>query len=219
MRQILQSLSSGSVLLQDMPCPSPASFQLVIRGAVSLISSGTERMLVDFGKAGYLEKARQQPEKVKQVLDKMKTDGVGSTLQAVSSKLSEPIPLGYSSVGTVIAVGDGVTDFKVGDRVVSNGHHAEVVVVSENLAAHIPQQVDDEGFILITTYDHYRSSAQSVFYASIGFHSVAVREPEVDQSNVNLLFTGIVVQHLVHFAYRLGMVNKYAELSIRFVNS
>ncbi len=101
-------------------------------------------MLVDFGKAGYLEKAKQQPEKVRQVLDKVKTDGIGPTFQAVSSKLNEPIPLGYSNVGTVIAIGDGVKDFAVGDRVVSNGHHAEVVVVPENLASHIPEDVDDE---------------------------------------------------------------------------
>ncbi|MDZ7691007.1 MAG: alcohol dehydrogenase catalytic domain-containing protein [Balneolaceae bacterium] len=83
-------------------------------------------MLVNFGQANLLEKARQQPERVKQVIDKMKTDGIKPTLEAVFRKLDTPLPLGYSQAGEVIAVGKGVTEFQVGDRVISNGHHAEV---------------------------------------------------------------------------------------------
>ena len=101
-------------------------------------------MLVNFGRANMLQKARQQPDKVKMVLDKIKTDGLTPTMEAVFNKLDQPLPLGYSNVGEVIAVGDGVKDFKVGDRVASNGPHAEFVCVSENLACHIPENVSSE---------------------------------------------------------------------------
>ena len=95
-------------------------------------------MLVEFGKSNLLSKARQQPEKVKQVLDKIKTDGLMPTVQAVFNKLGEPLPLGYCNVGHVIAVGEGVSEFKIGDRVASNGPHAEFVSIPKNLVAHIP---------------------------------------------------------------------------------
>jgi predicted dehydrogenase/threonine dehydrogenase-like Zn-dependent dehydrogenase len=101
-------------------------------------------MLVEFGKANFLEKARQQPEKVKQVFDKIKTDGFKPTFDAVFRKLSEPIPLGYCNVGEVVAIGEGITEFKIGDRVASNGNHAEVVCVPKNLVARIPDNVSDD---------------------------------------------------------------------------
>jgi predicted dehydrogenase/threonine dehydrogenase-like Zn-dependent dehydrogenase len=101
-------------------------------------------MLVEFGKSNLISKARQQPDKVKQVLDKIKTDGLMPTLEAVFNKLGEPLPLGYCNVGRVIAVGEGVNDFKVGDRVASNGQHAEFVSVPKNLVSHIPNHVSDE---------------------------------------------------------------------------
>ncbi|MEM9261591.1 MAG: zinc-binding alcohol dehydrogenase, partial [Bacteroidota bacterium] len=118
--------------------------QVLIRTHRSLVSRGTEKMLVDFGKANYLEKARSQPEKVKQVLDKIKSDGLRPTLEAVFRKLGEPLPLGYCNAGEVIGVGAGVSGFKVGDRVVSNGHHAEIVSVPENLVAKIPDGLSYE---------------------------------------------------------------------------
>src|SRR5262249_25487077 len=108
------------------------------------VSLGTERMLVSFGKAGWLGKARQQPERLKEVFNKIKTDGFRPTVDAVFNKLGKPIPLGYSNAGTVIAVGKNVPGFKPGDRVASNGHHAEVVSVPQNLAARIPGNVTDE---------------------------------------------------------------------------
>ena len=101
-------------------------------------------MLVDFGRANLLDKARQQPDKVRMVLDKMRTDGLVADLETVQAKLDKPIPLGYSSAGVVIAVGAGVENFRVGDRVASNGNHAEVVCVPANLCARIPDGVDDE---------------------------------------------------------------------------
>ncbi|MFY0610412.1 MAG: bi-domain-containing oxidoreductase [Hyphomicrobiaceae bacterium] len=100
-------------------------------------------MLVDFGKAGLIEKARQQPEKVREVIQKARTDGVAQTITAVRNKLDHPLALGYCNVGRVLEVGQGVTDFAVGDRVASNGYHAEVVVVPTNLCAKIPDKVDN----------------------------------------------------------------------------
>ena len=101
-------------------------------------------MLVEFGKAGWVGKARQQPEKVRQVLDKVRTDGAVATYEAVRSKLQVPMPLGYSNAGVVTAIGEGVEGFQVGDRVVSNGPHAEWVCVPKNLCASIPDEVSFE---------------------------------------------------------------------------
>jgi len=110
----------------------------------TLMSAGTERMLVAFGKAGWFGKARQQPEKIRMVLDKIKTDGLLPTLEAVINKLGLPLPLGYCNVGVVAEVGAGIRGFSVGDRVVSNGTHAEVVGVPVNLCAKAPAEVSDD---------------------------------------------------------------------------
>jgi len=99
---------------------------------------------VEFGKANLLEKARQQPDKVKMVINKIKTDGLLPTFDAVLNKLDQPLPLGYCNVGVVAELGVGVTDFYVGDRVVSNGKHAEVVSVPKNLCASVPDNVSDD---------------------------------------------------------------------------
>ena len=144
MRQILQNLKTGKTELVDVPCPSAGIGQLLIRTGASLISAGTERMLVDFGKASLLDKARQQPDKVKMVLDKVRTDGLLPTLDAVRNKLGTPLPLGYCNAGEVLALGHGVAGFAVGDRVASNGNHAEAVCVPVNLCARIPDDVSDE---------------------------------------------------------------------------
>ncbi len=144
MKQILQNLKTGDTELAEVPCPLPGKGQLLIRTTHSLISAGTERMLVDFGKAGLIEKARQQPDKVRMVLDKIKTDGLMPTLDAVRSKLAQPLPLGYCNVGEVLEAGRGVGGFAVGDRVASNGKHAETVSVPVNLCARVPDAVSDE---------------------------------------------------------------------------
>ncbi len=144
MKQILQNLENGDTVLEEVPCPRVKSGHLLIRTTTSLVSAGTEKMMVDFGKANLLDKARQQPDKVKMVLDKVKTDGLMPTIDAVRSKMAQPLPLGYCNVGVVIEVGAGVEGYAVGDRVVSNGKHAEVVCVPTNLCAKIPESVDDE---------------------------------------------------------------------------
>ncbi|MBW7881847.1 MAG: bi-domain-containing oxidoreductase [Caldilineaceae bacterium] len=144
MKQILQALSDGTTEVAEVPAPRVRAGHLLVRNASSVISAGTERMLLEFGKANWLDKARQQPDKVRQVLDKMRTDGIGPTLAAVRAKLDKPIPLGYSSAGVVVEVGAGVEGFVPGDRVVSNGPHAEYVCVPVNLCARIPPAVSDE---------------------------------------------------------------------------
>lgn len=144
MKQILQDLGSGQTIVADVPMPRSKAGYLLIETQASLISAGTERMLVDFGRSSYLEKARQQPEKVKMVLEKIKTDGLMTTIDAVRSKLDQPIPMGYSNVGRVIAVGKGVEEFQLGDLVLSNGNHAEIVSVPKNLCAKVPDGISAE---------------------------------------------------------------------------
>ncbi len=144
MKQILQHLKTGEMELAEVPCPSAGRGQVLIQTRASLISAGTEKMLVEFSKANLIQKARQQPDKVKQVLDKIKTDGLMPTLEAVFRKLDEPLPLGYCNAGVVLEVGPGVSDLQPGDRVISNGNHAEVVCVPRNLVAKVPERVPDE---------------------------------------------------------------------------
>lgn len=147
MKQIVQNLKTGATEIVEAPTPGAAQGQILIRTSRSLVSAGTERMLVDFGKAGWIDKARQQPEKVKQVLDKVRTDGVMPTVEAVFNKLDEPMVLGYCNAGTVVeatGIGSGAMGFAVGDRVASNGPHAEFVSVPRNLCAKIPEGVSDE---------------------------------------------------------------------------
>jgi len=135
------------------------------------VSAGTERMLVDFGKADWLGKARQQPDKVKQVLDKVSTDGLLTTLEAVRSKLDQPLPLGYCNVGTVVALGAGVRGFTVGQRVASNGPHAELVAVPQNLCAAIPDGVGDE-------------TAAFTVLAAIGLQGIRLVQPTLGETVV-----------------------------------
>jgi predicted dehydrogenase/threonine dehydrogenase-like Zn-dependent dehydrogenase len=128
-------------------------------------------MLVEFGKAALLEKARQQPEKVRMVLDKVKTDGLFPTLAAVRSKLDQPLALGYCNVGTVIEVGPGVTGWRPGDRVASNGKHAEVVIVPTNLCAKVPDGVSDD-------------EAVFTVLASIGLQGIRLLQPTLGEAVV-----------------------------------
>ncbi|MBN1664247.1 MAG: bi-domain-containing oxidoreductase [Deltaproteobacteria bacterium] len=144
MKQILQNLKTGVTEIADVPVPAVGRGMVLIKTGRSLISAGTERMLVDFSQGSLLQKARSQPDKVKQVLDKMRTDGLVPTVEAVFRKLDEPMPLGYCNAGRVIAVGAGVYDLSPGDRVASNGFHAEVVTVPRNLVVRIPENVSDE---------------------------------------------------------------------------
>ena len=144
MKQILQQFKSGRLELVEVPCPRVGKGQILIQTKASLISAGMERTVIEFSKANLIQKAHQQPERVKQVLDKIETDGLIPTLEAVFRKLDEPVPLGYCNAGVVLQVGEGVYDIQPGDRVASNGLHAEVVCVPRNLCAKIPDPVSDE---------------------------------------------------------------------------
>ena len=171
LKQIIQSFKTGATILEEVPAPLNRNGHLLIKTSRSLVSLGTERMLVEFGKSNLISKARQQPEKVKMVLDKVKTDGLMPTLDAVFNKLEQPIPLGYCNVGTVIGVGNDVTQFKIGDRVASNGPHAEIVSVPVNLAAHIPAHVSDE-------------EASFTVIASIGLQGIRLLNPTFGETIV-----------------------------------
>src|SRR5690606_32731513 len=166
MKQILQNLGNGETTLAEVPCPINKAGHLLIKSSVTLVSAGTERMLLDFGKASMLQKARQQPDKVKMVLDKVRTDGLAPTLDAVRSKLDQPLPLGYCNAGVILD--SAVPGFEPGDRVVSNGNHAEVVRVPQNLCAKIPPNVDDE-------------SAAFTVLASIGLQGIRLAQPTLGE--------------------------------------
>jgi predicted dehydrogenase/threonine dehydrogenase-like Zn-dependent dehydrogenase len=168
-KQVLQNLSTGHSELVDAPAPQRRRGNLLINTTVSLISTGTERMLVDFGKSGLLSKARAQPDKVAQVFEKAKTEGVMTTLDAVRSKLAQPIPLGYCNVGVVRE--SHSDDFHAGDRVVSNGPHADVVSVPLNLCAKIPDSVSDE-------------EASFTVVAAIGLQGIRLAQPTLGEAFV-----------------------------------
>lgn len=186
MKQIIQDLKTGATVLEEVPVPQVKSGYVLIQTTRTLVSLGTERMLVEFGKANLIDKARQQPDKVKQVLDKIKTDGLQPTLEAVFNKLGQPLPLGYCNVGKVIAVGKGVTEFVVGDRVASNGNHAEYVCVPKNLVAKIPDNVTDE-------------EAAFTVIGSIGLQGIRLLNPQLGETVVvtGLGLIGLVVAQLL----------------------
>ncbi|WP_281963446.1 bi-domain-containing oxidoreductase [Acinetobacter johnsonii] len=171
MKQILQDMANGGTTVTEAPVPQCSKGHLLISTTTSLISAGTERMLVGFGKASLIDKARQQPEKVKMVLEKVQTDGLLTTYDAVKSKLAQPLALGYCNVGIVHEVGANVDDFQVGDRVVSNGPHADMVKVPKNLCAKIPDNVSDE-------------AASFAVVASIGLQGIRLAQPTLGESFV-----------------------------------
>lgn len=171
MFQIIQNLKTGVTSLEEVPAPLVQEGHVLIKTKMSLVSLGTEKMLVEFGKSSLIAKARQQPDKVKQVIDKIKTEGLLPTLEAVFNKLDQPLPLGYCNAGEVIAVGDGVYNFKIGDRVVSNGNHAEFVCVPKNLVAKIPDNVSYE-------------QASFAVIGSIGLQGIRLAQPSFGETFV-----------------------------------
>lgn len=169
MLQILQNLDNGDTEAVNVPAPLNKEGHVLIKSNKSLVSAGTERMLVNFGKAGLYGKIRSQPDKVKMVIEKAKTDGFAATYEAVSSKLDQPLPLGYCNVGTIID--SNSTGYEKGLRVVSNGSHAEVVRVPKNLIAVIPEGVDDE-------------SAAYTILGSIALQGIRLVSPRIGETVV-----------------------------------
>ncbi len=186
MKQILQNIRSGKTFLEELPVPLVSKKSILIKTTHSLVSLGTEKMLVEFGKSNILKKARVQPEKVQQALDKIKTDGLLPTLEAIFSKLDQPIPLGYCNVGKVIEVGEDVSEFQVGDRVASNGPHAEVVSVPKNLAAKIPDSVDSD-------------EAVFTIIGSIGLQGIRLLNPTIGETIIvyGLGLIGLITAQLL----------------------
>lgn len=205
MKQVLQSLVNGVTQLADIPASIAGSGQLLVHTHTSLLSAGTERMLVEFGRGNLVSKARQQPEKVRQVLEKMGTDGVVATLDAIRSKLDQPLAPGYCNVGCVLEVGSSVDGFSVGDRVVSNGKHAEIVVVPQRLAARIPPGVDDE-------------SAAFTVLAAIGLQGVRLATPTIGECVVvtGLGLIGLITVQILraHGCRVLGIDTNPARLTL-----
>ena len=203
MLQVLQDISNGETLLVEVPSPQPKDNQILIETSKTLVSPGTERMLLEFGQSNWIHRAYQQPEKVKQVIDKIKTEGLAAAYEAVESKLNKPIPLGYCNVGTVID--SGKTGFSKGDRVVSNGFHAEVVRVPKNLVVKIPDEVDDE-------------SASFTVLGAIAMQGIRLIKPSIGESVVVIglgLIGLLAIQILKASGCRvLGLDNDYRRCEI-----
>src|SRR5690554_3438405 len=215
MKQIIQDLKNGDTLLVEVPAPIVKPGQVLIETTRSLVSLGTERMLVEFGKANFIQKARQQPDKVKEVLNKIKSDGLKPTVDAVFNKLGQPLPLGYCNVGRVIAVGKGVQDFKVGDRVASNGPHAEYVSVFTNLVVKIPDNVSDD-------------EAAFTVVGAIGLQGIRLANPTLGETVVvvGLGLIGLITSQLlkangckvIGFDFDETKVALAAQLGVNAVN-
>jgi predicted dehydrogenase/threonine dehydrogenase-like Zn-dependent dehydrogenase len=154
MKQVIQNIKNGRTTVEEIPVPQPQAGQALVRVAASLVSAGTERMLVEFAEKSLVGKARSRPDLVRQVVDKMKREGVVPTLQAAFNRLDQPMPLGYSSAGTIAALGPGMDGFSIGQRVACAGGgyavHAEYNVVPRNLLTPLPDSVDFESAAFTT---------------------------------------------------------------------
>jgi predicted dehydrogenase/threonine dehydrogenase-like Zn-dependent dehydrogenase len=154
MKQLLQNISNGETVIVDVPIPQIQAGMALVRTQASLVSAGTERMLVEFASKSLLGKALSRPDLVKQVADKARREGVLSTVEAAFNRLDQPMPLGYSSSGVIELLGEGMQGFKVGDKVACAGGgyavHAEYTIIPHNLLALIPDQVDFESAAFTT---------------------------------------------------------------------
>lgn len=169
--QVIQPINGEATEVAEVPAPVCGPGQILISNRASVISAGTERSTIELARQSLVEKARQRPDHVRRVLEKLKQEGFANTLRQVRARLDQPMPLGYSSAGVVIEVGAGVREFKLGDRVVSNGSHAGVVTVGKNLVARIPDEVPFEH----AAYGVIASIAlQGVRLAGVGIGDVVV---------------------------------------------
>ena len=169
MKQLFQNLKNGKINHLDAPMPNLKKNHIIIKTKNSLISKGTEKMLIEFGQSNLVSKAINHPNKVKEVLDKISTEGLTTTLNKVKNKLDEPIVMGYSNVGEVIE--SDCEEFKVGDRVVSNGNHAEIVSVHKNLCSLIPKEVSNK-------------EASFAVLSSVALNGIRLSNPEIGHTVV-----------------------------------
>ena len=172
MRQLLQNMRDGKAVVEEVPVPLPRKGMALIQTAASLVSAGTERMVVEFAEKSLVGKARSRPDLVRQVMEKAQREGVINTVQAAFNRLDQPMALGYSSAGTIIALGEDMTGFQVGERVACAGGgfavHAEYGVVPRNLLAKLPAHVDFE-------------SAAFATLGAIAMHGYRLAEPQVGE--------------------------------------
>lgn len=165
-------MKTGKTIIEDVPVPSVKSGFALVQNAASLVSAGTERMLVEFGEKNLLQKARSRPDLARQVIDKARREGIFTALEAAFNRLDQPMTLGYSSAGTIVETGAGLKGFKPGDRVACAGGgfavHAEYALVPQNLLTHIPDNVD------------FDSAAFSTLGA-IAMHGFRLAEPQVGE--------------------------------------
>lgn len=168
MKQLVQNMRSGETSVVTLPLPTPRPGTVLVRTAASLVSAGTERMLVEFAEKSLVGKARSRPDLVRQVIDKARREGLLSTIEAAFNRLDQPMALGYSSAGTIAALGSGVSGLQVGQRVACAGGnyavHAEYAVVPRNLLAPIPDNVDFD-------------SAAFTTLAAIALHGLRLAQP------------------------------------------
>ncbi len=209
MKQILQNQKTGNTELADVPCPQVKKGHVLIRTRKTLISPGTERSVLEFGKAGLFEKARQNPDKVRAVLERVKTEGIFETYEALTRKLEQRIPLGYCNAGLVLDIGAGVCHLRPGDRVASNGKHAELVNVPANLCVKVAEKVCD---------DH----ATFTVLGAIGLEGLRLAQPTLGETFVviGLGLVGLIVVQLLQAngckvmgidmnAHRLALAKKF----------
>jgi predicted dehydrogenase len=172
MKQVLQNMKTGKTTVKDVPAPAARPGMALVRTAASLVSAGTERMVVEFAEKSLIGKARSRPDLVRQVLDKARREGLLTTVQAAFNRLDQPMALGYSSAGTIVALGEGLTGFKVGQRVACAGGgyavHAEYALVPRNLLVPLPDNVDFE-------------SAAFTTLGAIALHGFRLAEPQVGE--------------------------------------
>ncbi len=182
MKQLLQNMKTGKTTIEEVSVPAPRSGQALVRVSASLVSAGTERMAVKFAEKSLVGKARSRPDLVRQVMDKMKREGVLPTVQAAFNRLDQPMALGYSSAGTIVALGEGMEGFKIGQRVACAGGgyavHAEYNVVPRNLLTPLPDSVDFE-------------SAAFTTLGAIALHGFRLAEPQIGE-NVAVIGMGLL---------------------------
>ncbi len=145
MKQVLQNIRDGETFVAEVPIPTPKPGMALIKTGSSLVSAGTERMLVEFGEKSLIGKARSRPDLVRQMVDKARREGLVTTIEAAFNRLDQPMVLGYSSAGEIVALGEGLKGFQIGQRVACAGGgyavHAEYAIVPQNLLAVLPDQV------------------------------------------------------------------------------
>ncbi len=194
MKQLLQNIKNGKTIVEDVPVPTPREGMALVKVSASLVSAGTERMVVEFAEKSYLGKARSRPDLVKQTLDKAKREGILPTVNAVFNRLDQPMALGYSTAGTIIALGKNMQGFKVGQRVACAGGgyatHAEYNVVPKNLLTPLPKNVDFE-------------SAAFTTLGAIALHGFRLAEPQLGE-NVAVIGLGLLGLLTIQFAAAAG---------------